>query len=1452
MPDLVFLKALRDKLKGGTTRSIHLNALPGRFATRLDLGALNHIQPDLATRFLDALFTKSNFDFPIGFDSIDFNKISADDNKKLGLISKRLNSLTIENEDNYKEHGIKTFGFGFPILVKRLKQDPSKTIKAPVFIWQLDIIKSSNRINTWNILRNKSRNESGRIVDEDIHSVGLNEVLISFLKTDENIAIPQINEEILDDSVIDRTEIISECAKMLRALNAGNINVEQLFRERSGAALEPLPDSASIETGQKELPAILFGGVFGLFRTQKESIVNDLESLITRADEFQFENLKIDPFTGTALSAIETDPSQQEILSTLNIEPKKIIQGPPGTGKSQSLTALITNALANGLKCLIVCEKKTALDVIKNNLDRENAQLGALAAVIEDINKDRDGIVSSVRDRISMLQYTPFNQTNYVNIVKTVEEKAEELNRKHQLLDQSIYLGKTWPELVGEYLKLEKSEDISNLKTKLDHKLFKFADDENEFAECLQIIKTARTLHKELDGADHPLDILSDEVFQEENVKVVHQRLSELPQRFINDLSVLRSDLQKQSDEYAEWIELHFDDHYQDIKKQISVFNEFVVANSGAFGPVFFKNDGWTRFKISFIGVFSGRYKLLSQRRNELLDHVARIREIQQSFKYFEHSFPNVSEVASLHAFVEDMDKLNGNTDKWYEDNRKVKADFKQFFSSANLHPQFSAADQVAALEQRHRTLIGEINAEKFLRQVNGRADDHLSKIEEIDRIISEMNIVSENLDDFRSYYEWRKFYIGLSDRMKKMIRSLIEAGGDDWSATFQCWYYHWLLSITESRLKGLPKNSDPIAEFIESKEKLKKLQIKSIVSNWANRQIQALKPAQEKGFSPISLYNKRGSKGERRNSLRKIINTDFDLFTDFFPVVLISPGVCSSIIPLAEGLFDIVIFDEASQLRLEDTYSALIRGKIKVVSGDSQQMPPSNFFQGGTAVLNPTDDDYDDEMMASEAENVSRHINNSLDLADSESLLVYAENNNYKQSYLRIHYRSQHPHLIDFSNHAFYGKRLIAMPAKREYRPIQFIEVNGLYEDQVNRDEAKQVVDIILNHIKKNAKGKYPTVGVATFNLYQRNLILEEITKARQENPKYDQKIADLEPDLFVKNLENIQGDERDVIIISTTFGRNPDGSFRQNFGPIIQRNGYKLLNVIVTRAKQMVYVCTSVPLEHYSTYSTLLQQMKSNGRAIFYAYLAYAKAVSEGNEEVRKGILEMLYTNSDSKSFEIQHDAFGSESPFEEEVYYRLATKIDQARLQQQFRIGGFRIDLVVKSKLTGKPVIAIECDGAKYHSSREAYAWDVFRQTQLERQGFVFHRIWSTNWWHSPEKELKKMVDFIEKFDKEEKSKHTAVIDDAIQHEVIVPINKRSKKVAINSLVTVKDKAGKVFKVRFSKTVDPVKQIANESEVTVSDRSALAAAIMGRNEGEVCQPEMVDEYYHILKVE
>jgi hypothetical protein len=247
-------------------------------------------------------------------------------------------------------------------------------------------------------------------------------------------------------------------------------------------------------------------------------------------------------------------------------------------------------------------------------------------------------------------------------------------------------------------------------------------------------------------------------------------------------------------------------------------------------------------------------------------------------------------------------------------------------------------------------------------------------------------------------------------------------------------------------------------------------------------------------------------------------------------------------------------------------------------------------------------------------------------------------------------------------------------LPTNFEYVPIKYIQVNGTFTEHTNEAEAEMVLSIIDKNINRLPNGEYPTLGIATFNIAQRNLIKSKILE-RQKFTKFEEfnsKIQELEENgMFIKNLENIQGDERDVIILSTTYGVGKDRKFAQRFGPINHTKGYKLLNVIITRAKYKVYVCTSIPEQVFMNYKEyLITEGSNNKRAALYAYLAYSKAVSDSNNESRVSVLTTLAENT-SNNVVINPDVLDNlESPFEEEVYQRLVDELGDKNLFPQVK--------------------------------------------------------------------------------------------------------------------------------------------------------------------------------------
>jgi transcription elongation GreA/GreB family factor len=489
-----------------------------------------------------------------------------------------------------------------------------------------------------------------------------------------------------------------------------------------------------------------------------------------------------------------------------------------------------------------------------------------------------------------------------------------------------------------------------------------------------------------------------------------------------------------------------------------------------------------------------------------------------------------------------------------------------------------------------------------------------------------------------------------------------------------------------------------------------------------------------------------------------------------------------------------------------------------------------------------------------------------------------------FEKQYLDFHYRSKHPFLIDFSNYAFYNQRLKPLPTTFDYVPIKYIQVNGTFSEHTNEAEAEMVLSIIDKNINRLPNGDYPTVGIATLNIAQRNLIKSKIIE-RQKFSKFEEfniKIQELEENgMFIKNLENIQGDERDVIILSTTYGVGRDRKFAQRFGPINHTKGYKLLNVIITRAKYKVYVCTSIPEQYIFDYKTYLTTEGSNNkRAVLYAYLAYAKAVSESNNELRVSVLTSLAENT-TKSVAINPDVLDKlESPFEEEVYQRLVDELGEKNLIPQLKVSEFRIDLVYDPKIIGVPKIAIECDGAKYHSSREAYLYDRHRQKILEDHGFVFHRIWSTNWWDNPSRETTKLISFIRQVESsnhnlknhsnmasaftddidilEEYVLQTSFIDIEKDNQVIQTIEQSkpeptkvlTSQVKINSKVKVKYNNGKDMTVLIMENEKDKNKINNGVQ-NIYCKSPLAVSLIGHSIGDIVKIGDLDNFVEILDI-
>jgi len=461
----------------------------------------------------------------------------------------------------------------------------------------------------------------------------------------------------------------------------------------------------------------------------------------------------------------------------------------------------------------------------------------------------------------------------------------------------------------------------------------------------------------------------------------------------------------------------------------------------------------------------------------------------------------------------------------------------------------------------------------------------------------------------------------------------------------------------------------------------------------------------------------------KRKWSVNKFIRKfDFELFKSV-RIWLLTPEVVSEIIPLQTGVFDLVVFDEASQMYVEKGIPSILRAKKVVVAGDHKQLRPSNLGSGRTET------DFDE--LPEDAE-----ITAAL---EEESLLDLARFK-YRDILLNFHYRSKYEELIAFSNHAFYKGRLYVSPnAVPPARPP--IEVHRLYDavwaNRTNRKEAEHIVRMLKTFFEEREENE--TVGIITFNSSQRDLIDDLIDEECAKDPIFASSIrTELvrkhngeDIGLFIKNIESVQGDERDIIIFSIGYAKNESGRLVRNFGWLNQKGGENRLNVAISRAKKKVHVVTS-----FDPSELQVEDTKNDGPRILKKYLEYAFAVSAENTETARQILHTFSNTTASNN----PDAF--DVTFENRLYDALVQ--EGYTVDLNVGIGGYCIDLAIK--VDGEYVLGIECDGRLYRNATSARERDYHRQKYLESRGWKIHRVWSKDWWKNPQREIQKIVSLV----------------------------------------------------------------------------------------------------------
>lgn len=1066
----------------------------------------------------------------------------------------------------------------------------------------------------------------------------------------------------------------------------------------------------------------------------------------------------------SAAHVMDADSTQSlainDVLRGLNM----VIQGPPGTGKSQTIVNLIAGALASGKKVLFVAEKKAALEVVKSRLDR----IGLGAACLElHSNKIKKKEVIGELKQTAWLQSRAARRDN--STLSELEEAITLLNEYCNAVNAPIGIS-------GETIR-----DLYGLVLPLIKKLSGTTRPRLEIPGCLNWtsaeISRRRELVARLQERVSQIGIPCKHSFWGSQLRFVLPSTKDRVQRSLWDAAEAAKALQVASSGVAVTLGQVSPESHQEFDILCASAKQVVLAppleGIDLANPDWLNQESQVETALSALSDVVGIH---SRWHGVIRDDawLADVSELQALLNELGHKWWRIfsprwrrlkREVAALH--TNPLSKSNGTMSETLEaiqsaaNDSAVLASFTPLLTSLyGVHwtgeqsdisllrdqlawivltkrgiqsGQFSKwclevastfSDKAALLErlsechetaQAYSASLSDVfeklkleNAPtchlraELLTEWSGHAENHLKTLSENTDALDGLAAYMQDRD--RSQGEGLENVVLLADEWKEAAHSLLDL-----------FEYTRASALLETAFQNRPVlASFDVLRHKSTCQSFQELDLRHIELRreaLAKKHIDGL-PRNGTESGQISVLWREFEKKARHMPVRKLIVKAGNVVQAIKPVFLMSPLSVANFLPPGAVDFDLVIFDEASQVKPADALGAIVRGKQSVVVGDSRQLPPTSFFE--TMVAQDSDTEDDDAVATS----------------DIESILGLFCSRKAHQRMLRWHYRSKHESLIAGSNHLFYDNRLVVFPSPDRHKEnvgLVYRRIENAYYDRsrtrTNPIEARAVAEAVINHAKEQLKRPVKerlTLGVAALSVAQRDAILDQLEILRRQLHDTEEFFlaTSYEP-FFVKNLENVQGDERDVIFISIGYARTAEGYWANSFGPVNRTGGERRLNVLFSRARIRCEVFTSIRSEDISA------ETGGAGVLALKTFLSYAE----------HGHLDVPFSTGRA-----------SDSPFEEEVVsalqkrgYTVATQVGSA---------GFFLDLaVVDPDSPGRYLLGVECDGATYHSARSARDRDRLRQAVLESLGWRIHRIWSTAWFRAPEKEMKALESAIE---------------------------------------------------------------------------------------------------------
>lgn len=1064
-----------------------------------------------------------------------------------------------------------------------------------------------------------------------------------------------------------------------------------------------------------------------------------------------------------AFSVLDADASQLQAVQASVRGSHLIIQGPPGTGKSQTIANIIAECIAAGRTVLFVSEKAAAIDVVHRRLEQQGLSDYCLPLhshkankrdIIVELGRQLDGNAPKAIDAKERLMLPRLQEQRLV-----LDDYAEALHRPRAPFQESIF------QVQSELIQLRDVPLIAVDSISVSALTHEWLD---QATSSIEELATHATVLAQ--AAEHPWagvqvrtlsfterdrlqNLLASVPRQIRHMLALGERLaSSLGLRSpatiaaIETLCDIAGRIPEDGGLRANWFELQHAEAASTLlteaRTNAATLRELDARITATYEPGFFEisldNAIMAYEQGMFARLFSSTYRtyrshirnVTRDRRNRAHnDELFVLRDARSHGQYrawFDQNEPKLlfqlglSALQAMQLSAPDWDRLAEDITRAAQISRLLSPQPAPSVLIANAGDRDRAYD-VADKRRQTLTAIADYTAQMDdlamffenglvpagtggdLESLARALQDRAGRLYELDQWLR----AQLSLQSVRN--------AGLADVVQTLSQS--QAQPSDWGRTFRrLALTQWLdlMLSAEPTLQLFDGNAHDrrVDQFRSLDRAALRLGSRRVRESWTQRR----GPVSAAYGGEPGVLRFEAQKRRRHLPLRKLFERIPNLLPTLKPCLMMSPLSVAHYLPADRYKFDVVIFDEASQVRPHDAIGAIMRGRQIIVAGDSKQLPPTSFFERVTEDLGDEDDQ---------------------DMIALESILDVLNAKGMPQTRLLWHYRSRHEDLIAYSNHHFYDGQLITFPSPGAGRlttsgvHFEFVP-DGRYVDErdkvlktpirINRVEARRVARLVMEHARTRPD---ESLLVVTLGMRQREVVEEEIAQARQlEQDLEDFFSRDKAEPFDVKALEQVQGDERDVIIVSVGYGKNADGVLSHRFGPINLEGGERRLNVLVTRARDQVVLVSSIRYTDIDPEKT-----RNLGPKLLRNYLEFAERgpVALGGIEVAPG-------------------GYDYESPFEEQVGEALRRAGYDVRCQ--VGTSNYRIDLaIVDPRDTNRFLLGVECDGRTYHQSKTARDRDRLRQEVLENLGWQIHRIWSTEWMRNPEHELHRVISRID---------------------------------------------------------------------------------------------------------